>query len=454
MRIKMNFLLKSDVLVPKSRMERLAYQSMLDWKNRSDRKPMLIDGARQTGKTYLVENIFGEREFRRIHKLDFLENPRLSDVFEGDLHPDALLDRIELALGRDIDQKHDLIFFDEVGECERALSSLKFFAERRPDLFLCASGSNLGLMRSFPVGKVELLELFPICFEEFVIACGSSSLIDAFKSQVRNPTVHNLLWDILCDYYFVGGMPEAVAAWIEAADGMNARIQRISEIQQAILEGYIRDFGKYDLLIPAFQIEAVFRNVASQLAQNVDVSVQRYRFNEALPNRNRYTSLRGPITWLEKARLLWKCGLISSRPNPPLAALAKENVFKLYLFDVGILGNLLGLTYADHRKQDLTYKGFYAENFFVTEYRARVSYPMYCWQQARAEIEFLHRSQDGSIYPVEVKSGKRTRAKSLGSYIDRFQPKRALKFANVQERTHVDRTSTWPLYDVQFLRQL
>ena len=435
-------------------MERLAYQSLLDWKIRSDRKPILVDGARQTGKTYLVESIFGEREFRRIHKLDFLENPSLSDVFEGDLRPEALLNRIELALGRDIDQKHDLIFFDEVGECERALSSLKYFAERRPDVFLCASGSNLGLMRSFPVGKVELLELFPMCFEEFINACGSPSLIAAFQGQVRNSTVHNLLWDMLCDFYFVGGMPEAVAAWIEPLDGINSRIQRISEIQQAILAGFIRDFGKYDSLVPAFQIEAVFRNVGSQLAQYVDGSVQRFRFNNVLPGRNRYASLRNPIAWLEKARLLWRCSLIDSRPNPPLAAIAKENLFKLYLFDIGLLGNLLGLTYTDHHKQDLTYKGFYAENFFATEYRARVSYPMYSWQQARAEIEFLHRSQDGSVFPIEVKSGKRTQARSLSSYIDRFQPKRALKFANVPGRTHVNHTSTWPLYDVQFLSDL
>ena len=435
-------------------MERLAYQSLLDWKKRSDRKPVLLDGARQTGKTYLIESLFGEREFRHVHKLDFLETPDLSDIFEGDLSPDTLLDSIELVLGRDIDQKHDLIFFDEVGECERALRSLKFFAERRPDLYICASNSNLGLMQSFPVGKVEFLELFPMCFEEFVIAYESPSLIEAFQGQVRNPTIHNLLWNILLDFYFVGGMPEAVAAWIERSAGMNARIRRIREIQQAIVAGFIRDFGKYDSLVPAFQIEAVFRNVASQLAQHADESVQRYRFNEALPNRNRYASLRGPITWLEKARLLWKCGLIESRPNPPLASLAKENVFKLYLFDLGILGNLLGLTYEDHRKQDLTYKGFYAENFFVTEYRARITYPMYSWKQATAEIEFLHRSQDGSIYPIEVKSGKRTRAKSLRSYIDRFQPARALKFANVPERSHVDHISTWPLYDIQFLKDL
>lgn len=435
-------------------MERLAYQSLIDWKNRTNRKPILLDGARQTGKTYLVENLFGEREFRQIHKLDFLENPTLNDIFEGDLHPDALLARIELALGRDIDEKHDLIFFDEVGECERALNSLKFFAERRPDVFVCASGSNIGLMRSFPVGKVEFLELFPICFEEFVMACGSHSLLEAFQDQVRNATIHNLLWDLLRDFYFVGGMPEAVAVWIEPADGMNSRVRKVSDIQQSILAGLIRDFGKFDSPIPAFHIEAVFRNVGSQLAQYVDVSVQRYRFNDALPDKKRYANLRGPIAWLEKARILWRCGLIDSRPNPPLATIAKENLFKLFLFDIGLLGNLLGLTYTDHREQDLTYKGFYAENFFATEYRARVSYPMYSWQQARAEIEFLHRSQDGSIYPIEVKSGKRTRAKSLSSYIDRFQPERALKFANVPARTHVDRTSTWPLYDVQFLKTL
>lgn len=435
-------------------MERLANQSLLQWKRLSNRKPILLDGARQTGKTYLVESLFGKREFRHVHKLDFLENPELHDIFEGTPQPDSVIRNIELALGSDIDLQRDLIFFDEVGECERALNSLKFFAERRPDAYICASGSNLGLMRSFPVGKVEFLELFPMCFEEFLMACGSQSLLDAFRSQERNPTIHKLLWNFLCDFYFVGGMPEAVAAWVEPTDGMNSRIRRIRDIQRSIFGGLIRDFGKFDAPLPAFQIEAVFRNVASQLAQYVDASVQRFQFNQAIPGKKRYASLSGPISWLEKARLLWKCGLIHSSPTPPLAAIAKENLFKLYLFDIGILGNLLDLTYTDHREQDLTYKGFYAENFFATEYRARVSYPIYSWQQRNAEIEFLHRAQDGSIYPIEVKSGKRTRAKSLRSYIDRFQPERAIKFANVPDRTHVDRTSTWPLYDVQFLKDL
>ena len=433
-------------------MERIAYQSLLDWKHLSNRKPILLDGARQTGKTYLIEHLFGAREFRQVHKLDFLENPDLNDIFEGTLQPDSVIRNIELALGSDIDLQQDLIFFDEVGECERALNSLKFFAERRPDAFVCASGSNLGLMRSFPVGKVEFLELFPMCFEEFLMASGSQSLLDAFRNQDRNPTIHKLLWDILCDFYFVGGMPEAVAVWIEPNRGINSRIQRIRDIQQSILDGLIRDFGKYDAPLPAFHIEVVFRNVAGQLAQYVDASVQRFRFNQALPGKKRYANLSGPISWLEKARLVWKCGLINSRPNPPLAAIAKENLFKLYLFDIGILGNLLDLTYMDHREQDLTYKGYFAENFFATEYRARVSYPIYSWQQRNAEIEFLHRSHTGSIYPIEVKSGKRTRAKSLQSYIERFQPERAIKFANVPERTHVDRISTWPLYDVQFLK--
>lgn len=435
-------------------MDRLAYQSLLEWKRRSNRKPVLLDGARQTGKTYLLETLFGEREFRQIHKLDFLENPELHDIFDGALHPDALIAKIELALARDINKKHDLIFFDEVGECERALNSLKFFAEKRPDVFLCASGSNLGLMRSFPVGKVEFLELFPMCFEEFLMACGSDLLLEAFRRQERNATVHNLLWDLLCDYCFVGGMPEAIAAWIEHTEGMNSRIRRINDIQQSILAGLIRDFGKYDAPVPANQIESVFRNVASQLAQHADVSVRRYRFNQVLPRKQRYSSLSGPIAWLEKARLLWRCGLIASRPNPPLAALAKENLFKLYLFDVGILGNLLDMTYSDHRKQDLTNRGFFAENFFAMEYRTHVSYPMYSWQQAAAEIEFLHRSQKGVVYPIEVKSGKRTRAKSLRSYIDRFQPEHAIKFANVPRRTSAGRTSIWPLYDVQFLQEL
>ncbi len=435
-------------------MERLAYADLLRWKNKVQRSPILVDGARQTGKTYLVEQLFGPREFNRVHKLDFRGRPDLESLFSEGRGPDKVIANIEAVTGRPVDLDQDLIFFDEIGDCQAAVDSLKYFSEQAPQSYVCATGSNLGLLDSFPVGQVEFLELFPLCFEEFLMALGSDILLDAFHERRGGATVHGLLWQLLCEYYFVGGMPMAVVAWSENQRGIHERAQAVTDVHARLVEGFCHDFAKYSGNVEAVQIEAVFRNVPQQLAQNIDGSVKRYRFGDAIPRKKRYRDLFGPISWLEKTRLVWKSHPIKSQPTVPLAALRKENHFKLYLFDVGLLGHLIGLGYPDHKNQKSQYKGFIAENFFLTEYRSRIGYPIYGWAQERAEIEFLHRGKNGDIIPLEVKSGTRTRARSLESYIARYQPKHAIKFANVPNATHSGIVSTWPLYDVQFLRDV
>ncbi len=435
-------------------MERLAYVDLVKWKNRARRNPILVDGARQTGKTYLVEQLFGPREFRRVHKLDFRDRPDLNELFSEGRGPTEIIANIEAVTGQSVDLDQDLIFFDEVGDCQAAVDSLKYFSEQAPQSYICATGSNVGLLGSFPVGRVDFLELFPLCFEEFLMALGSDILLNAFRERRRGATVHRLLWQFLCEYYFVGGMPEAVIAWSENQRGIHEQIQAVTGVHARLVEGFCHDFAKYSGSVEALQIEAVFRNVPQQLKHNINGSVKRYRFSEAISRKKRYRDLFGPISWLEKTRLVWKSYPINSQPTVPLAALSKENNFKLYLFDVGLLSHLLNLGYSDHKSQKSTYKGFIAENFFLTEYRARIGYPIYSWAQERAEIEFLHRDSSGDIIPLEVKSGTRTRARSLESYITRYQPSHAVKFANVHSATRDGVLSTWPLYDVQFLRDL
>lgn len=433
-------------------MERLAYADLLRWKNQDQRNPILIDGARQTGKTYLVEQLFGPREFRRVHKLDFRDQPDLVKIFSEGRSPSQIVANIEADTNQPIDLDQDLIFFDEVGDCQAAVDSLKYFSEQAPHSYVCATGSNTGLLGSFPVGQVEFLELFPLCFEEFLMALGLDILLEAFRERRGGAVVHGKLWQALCEYYFVGGMPGAVVAWSNSQRGTHERIQAVTAVHTRLVEGFCHDFAKYSGNVEALHIEAVFRNVPQQLAQNVDGSVKRYRFSEVIPRKKRYQDLFGPISWLEKTRLVWKSHPIKSQPTVPMAALRKENHFKLYLFDVGLLSHLVGLSYSDHKDQKSAYKGFIAENFFLTEYRARIGYPVYSWAQERAEIEFLHRDNHGDIIPLEVKSGIRTRARSLASYIARYEPPHAIKFANVSRATRSGGISTWPLYDVQFLR--
>ena len=442
-------------------LQRLALAQLAQWKRRAARKPVLIDGARQVGKSWLVGRLFGPREFRKVHWLDFRAEPRLANLFVESLDPATIVANIEVERNERIDIERDLLFFDEVAECQGAVDSLKYFAERMPSAFVCASGSNIGLLRSFPVGQVEQLELFPLCFEEFLMAAQRAPLLDAFRSRRRSAAVHASLWPLLLDYYFVGGMPEAVAAWFAeeaaaaAAEGsVLARVDKVTAIHQGLVSGYRRDFGKYAGRQDAQHIERVFDNVPAQLAVNRDGSVGRYRFKGVLPHRQRYQQLAGPIDWLQAARLVWKCFPVEGRPQTPLRAYAKANRFRLYFFDVGLLGHMLGMTYAEQRAQGANYKGFVAENFVQTELCARVGHPTYGWFAGRAEVEFLHRCRSGELAPVEVKSDSRTQARSLRSYIDRYAPSRAIKLVGGVGGGSGGAIETWPLYDAQFLQEL
>lgn len=437
-------------------MERLLTDELLAWKRQPARKPILLDGARQVGKTYLVEKLFGERVFHKVHKLDFRLEPHLTELFAESLDPREVISNIELRLDTDVDIDRDLIVFDEVGECQAAVDSLKYFAEDLPDAYVCATGSNFGLPDSFPVGKTLQLELFPMCFEEFLMASGHSRSLQAFRERRRGQAVHRQLWSLLLDYYFVGGMPEAVADWFEDdhEDGLRARVVRVGRIHRDLIAGFQRDFSKYAGKLHAQHINTVFTNIPRQLANCQDDSVQRFKFRGVIERKRRYEDLRGPIDWLEKANLARKCYPVKGRPATPLWAMARANIFKLFLFDVGLLGRMLGLEYADQQSQSLHFKGYIAENFVQNELYAQVSYPTYGWEQAQAQVEFLHRCRDGEIIPVEVKSGARTRARSLRSYIDRYRPRRAIKLIGGPGGEETASLETWPLYYAQYLRDL
>ena len=283
-------------------MERLLEADLLSWKNQETRKPVLLDGARQVGKSFLIENRFGKEHFSRVHKLDFRASRSAHDIFSDSLEPGFILSNIELYLDVDITLSSDLILFDEIGECQRAVDSLKYFSEQRPEGYLCATGSNIGLLDSFPVGKVQTLELFPLSFEEFLMASGEVKLLEKFRQMSRLKIVHEKLWRYLLDYYYVGGMPEAVAVWFGNSDqGINSRTKAISRIHRDLITGYERDFGKYGGKTSAMEIDRVFHNAPLQLSKNTDDSVKRFVFKNVIERKNRYLQLKGPIDWLEKS---------------------------------------------------------------------------------------------------------------------------------------------------------
>lgn len=435
-------------------MERTLLQSLMAWKNKAERKPLLVDGARQTGKTFLLQELFG-KTFANMLRLDFLENPALKEAFDGSLDPDDILMNIELITGQPFNPETDLLILDEIGECERAVTSLKYFAEKAPDYFVAASGSNIGLLNTFPVGKVEQYYLRPLNFREFLLASQETALIKAFETQANSAAAHTKLLDKLTDYYFTGGMPEVVATWYQYKNAsILERVEKIYKIHADLVEGYQRDFGKYSGKVDAQLIESVFTSIPAQLSAVMDESVKRFKFKNVYARKSRYSDFDSAIHWLLRCRLALANYPIEGMPKTPLAAYKKDNMVKLFLFDVGLLNHMLGSGYKEIKQQSYECKGYIAENFVQQELTAIGINPSYSWNDARAEIEFIIANDEGTIVPIEVKSGKRTRAKSLQSYIDKCTPKMTFKLTGTQGSSASQQTNiVLPLYYAMYLPQ-
>lgn len=435
-------------------MQRNLLNALIAWKKQPVRKPLLIDGARQTGKTYLLQELFGNT-FANILRIDFLENPAYKEAFDGSLSPDELLMNIELLTNQAFNPETDLLILDEIGECERAVTSLKYFAEKTPSYFVAASGSNIGLLNTFPVGKVEQYNLRPLTFQEFIYASNEQALIKAFNSQASTPAAHTKLMDKLTDYFFTGGMPEAVSAWYHFKDSsILERVEKVTKIHADLVEGYRRDFGKYAGKVDATLIESVFNSIPAQLSLVSDESVKRFKFKHVHERKSRYSDFETAIHWLNRCRLALPNYPIEGLPKSPLAAYKKENMVKLFLFDVGLLNHMLGSSYKEIKQQNYEYKGYVAENFVQQELTAIGVDPNYSWNDARAEIEFILATDKGDIIPVEVKSGKRTKAKSLASYVEKCAPSKTFKLTGTQGSSALEKTNiVMPLYFTQYLPQ-
>ena len=435
-------------------MQRTILSALMSWKQQASRKPLLIDGARQTGKTYLLQDLFG-KSFANILRIDFLENPAYKEAFDGSLSPDDLLMNIELLTNQTFNPSTDLLILDEIGECERAVTSLKYFAEQAPSYFIAASGSNIGLLNTFPVGKVEQYNLRPLTFQEFIYASQEPALIKVFDSQTNTASAHTRLMDKLTDYFFTGGMPEAVAAWYQSKElSILERVEKVTKIHADLVAGYRRDFGKYSGKVDAALIESVFNSIPAQLSQVSDESVKRFKFKHVHERKSRYSEFATAIHWLQCCRLALANYPIEGQPKSPLAAYKKENMVKLFLFDVGLLNHMLGTSYKEIKQQSYEYKGYVAENFVQQELTAIGIEPSYSWNDARAEIEFLLSTDEGDIVPVEVKSGKRTRAKSLTSYIEKCAPRKTFKLTGTQGSSALEQTNiVMPLYFTQYVPQ-
>ncbi len=430
-------------------MKRTLYNKLLAWKESKFRKPLILKGARQTGKTFLLLE-FGKNEFRAVHHFNFQKDKSACEIFSDDLSPSSILEAMEFYLDSRIDKDNDLVFFDEIQDCPRALTSLKYFYEDMPQLAVACAGSLLGVTHSkepFPVGMVSFLHLFPMSFEEFLLAIGDErgfkKLRSISKGETLSKSVHKHYMNHLREYFVVGGMPEVVKTYLENSTSKAEAFLKAREKQTELITAYMSDFSKYSGKIRGNEIVAVFESTPAQLAREN----KKFMAKEVHPS-GRFSQLRSPVDWLCGAGLSIKVKIANSG-QIPFTAFTKENRFKLYLFDIGILGGLAQLHPKNiFQQSDLfsTFKGAFCENFVAQEFLYSGSGNLYSWMRNTAEIEFL-REVNGDVLPVEVKAGYSGKLKSLNVFASKYDvPYRTRISARNLEFSESAKMHNYPLY--------
>ncbi|KPA11649.1 ATPase AAA [Candidatus Magnetomorum sp. HK-1] len=433
-------------------MKRHLITELIKWKHNRDRKPLILKGARQVGKTYLLE-AFGNECFPDYHILNFEKDEQISRIFEDDLNPKRIIQELCFKLDKEIIINKDLLIFDEIQNCPKALTSLKYFQEHLGELALCAAGSLLGIQlseSSFPVGKVEFLNLYPMSFEEFLDGIGDKKSINFVRNIKIDDSipeiVHTHLWNQLKIYFIVGGLPEVVKTYSEQKDNLFNALKQVRKKQDDLITTYHADMAKHSGKQNAMRLERLWRNIPAQLARDQNSSAPKFKFKNIIPGINRFSQLVSVIDWLKAAGLIIQTHITNSG-KLPFSAYTKENFFKLYLFDVGILGALSQLPPKSILDYDYgSYKGYFAENFIAQEFMSSGVKEVYSWKERTAEVEFL-REVNGDVLPIEVKSGWVTQAKSLKVFSQKYQPPyRTIMSANNLFVDHKNKLHRYPLY--------
>ncbi|MCP5052279.1 MAG: ATP-binding protein [bacterium] len=408
-------------------MERNITAKLNAWKESKSRMPLIIKGARQVGKTHILKE-FGRSSFSNYIYINFEEDEQLEKIFARDLKPRRILDELCFYLDSSINIETDLLIFDEIQNCPRALTSLKYFGEDLPELAVCSAGSLLGLYLgagSFPVGKVDILKMYPMSYEEFLAGIEEKRAYEFLINYTLDTDipeiVHNRLWELLKIYLVTGGLPEAVNVYRENKGDLYRAMLAVREKQDTLILGYEADMAKHSGKQNSMHINRLWRNIPTQLARKRNSSVSKFKFKDVLPGTRGYGRLAGIIDWLEAAGLIMKSHIVN-KAQLPLTAFAAENLFKLYFFDTGILGAISKLppkTILDY--QFGTYKGYVAENFVAQEFLCAGEDRLFSWREVTSEVAFL-REINGKIIPVEVKSGWVTQAKSLNIFAQKYSP--------------------------------
>ena len=405
-------------------MERNAFNKLMAWKNDPDRKPLIVKGARQVGKTWLMKE-FGEKQYNNYVYYNFDEEDELFSIFESNKNPHRIINLLSMLNGQKIIPGETLIIFDEIQECSAALNALKYFKEKANEYHIVAAGSLLGTLlanpKSFPVGQVNLLELYPLSFEEFLAAIDEPLHLyfnQIKKNQIIEEIFHSRLLEAYNYYLIIGGLPECAASWIKYKDP-----QKIRQIQNELITIYENDFSKHNGKINSGRILLVFRSIVSQLAKGNEKFIY-----GCIKEGARAREFEEAIEWLVSAGMLNRVYNVS-KPEHPLKAFDQLNYFKLFLFDTGLLKHMAGIdNSAILLKSDYQFKGALTENFVLQQLQSQFDVEPRFYADGRGEIDFI--LQNGTeIIPVEVKSGEDKSAASFKAYIKSRQPQTAIRYS-------------------------
>lgn len=429
-------------------MKRNAMQSLINWKNDPERKPLILRGARQVGKTWLMKE-FGQTCYANYIYFNFDEEDELKSIFQANKNPHRIIELLSMISGEKIQPGETLILFDEIQECPEALNTLKYFKEKANQYHVVSAGSLLGTIlaqpKSYPVGMVNLLDIFPLTFDEFLEAT-DPALYTYYDSIQKEQTIEEIFHSRLseaCNYYFIiGGMPECVSSWIKYKDPA-----RISQIQRELIEIYENDFSKHNGKINSGRILLVFRSIVAQLAK----PNEKFMYG-AVREGGRARDFEEAIEWLVSAGMLNRVYNVSKMEHP-LSAFDKLDQFKLFVFDTGLLKHMAGIdNSAILLKSSYQFKGALTENYILQQLQGQFEIAPRYYSDKNSEIDFV--LQNGTdIIPVEVKAGEDKSAPSFKRYVAENHPAAALRFSKRGYRKDGDITNL-PLYLVCKTRDL
>ena len=432
-------------------MYREKIKELEEWKNSKDRMPLIIRGARQVGKTWIMKE-FGKNNYKKVAYINFDGNKRMEELFEPDFDTDRIIQGLRIETKVDIDAKDTLLIFDEVQEVPKAIASLKYFCENAREYHIIAAGSLLGVAlhegTSFPVGKVDFMYLYPLNFREFLLALGEEQLVEILNK--KDWKLINVFRDKLIlylrEYYFIGGMPSAINKYLETKN-----FRKVRETQLRLLNSYEEDFSKHapSEIVP--RLKMLWNNIPAQLAK------ENKKFIYGLIREGaRAKEYELALSWLIDCGLIYKVDRVN-KPYLPLIAYQDTNAFKLFILDVGILGAMTRIdekVLLEGNKIFTEFKGALTEQFVLTELKSNKDIPIYCWsaKRATAEIDFI--IQLGvDIIPIEVKSEENLQAKSLKAFVEKYKTTK-----NIRTSMSNYREEEWliniPLYSIGNIEEI